>query len=315
MRCIRCSINIRNQERLGVKCPRCGEPFAFTPGIDKITDRKFQAAIAAVSADTTLVWNLDHLYYEVCRRMTRHKRLVPKARRQVVPLSKGGLNGMWEKWTAAHGLPPAPSRLTQATVPPAPWPAPSDVGDYSVDEVVVCDRPETADVFINNLFHVDNRCAVVSVDGHPAGVFPVIMDMLRRNPRFRVLVVHDATPAGCALAHQLADDSRWFKREVLAHQATILDVGLRPSQAGPYAGCYLRASGRPALLAPIGEDEAKWLRRYALELAVVRPANLLGTLQRVLRRDPGDTFSQAMTQFWVEGGVRAAWGTVDDDFG
>jgi hypothetical protein len=131
-----------------------------------------------------------------------------------------------------------------------------------------------------NNFHFENNCAVLSVDGYPPGPFPTVLGMLKRNPRLQVVALHDATPTGCILAQKLATNREWF-----AGQVQVVDIGLRPSHAKPFEGLLLRSS-TPVVQTGNGirVDEAAWLASYVLELAVIRPEQLLKRLFRAMNR-------------------------------
>src|SRR5439155_18395871 len=80
--CIHCRHDSKYQERQGKggRCPGCNRNFAFEPRTgDRISDLGFQRAIDAVSANGSLRWSVEHLYYEICRRlsgMTRGQRVL-----------------------------------------------------------------------------------------------------------------------------------------------------------------------------------------------------------------------------------------------
>lgn len=67
----------------------------------------------------------------------------------------------------------------------------------------------------------------------------------------------------------------------------MTDVGLRPAQAAGLAGLFLRADGgRVAATEGIGAKEAEWLSRYTLELAAIRPEQVLKRLFQAISRKP-----------------------------
>ena len=106
--------------------------------------------------------------------------------------------------------------------------------------------------------------------------------------RIRILAGHgDAGLAeaarrvlGLRLAHQLATSPEWFR-----HLPGVTDVGLRPSHAGPFKGLYLASPTGPV---PAGDGitakEAAWLSQYTLELAAIRPEQVLKRLFKALNR-------------------------------
>lgn len=314
MKCIHCSTDAKYSERSDGKCPKCHHPFAFEPkGGDAITDAAFNAAIERVSAGGTVKWTLRHLFYEVVR-MHRKKAsplswvigilgvvfLIPLVARQsplfLVPavviaivawrlrrtklarLAPQDFDAMWKKWVKAHGSPR--SLIVRRSLPPRasakPKPLPSDIQHYSFDRAVVTDRPETVDLLLANNFHFENNCAVFTRDGYPQQAFETVRAMLQNNPKLEVYVLHDATVEGCVLASELRQIG-WFQPT-----ARIVDVGLRPSHAAAFEGCWMPSvPSDPARLRTLGADRA-WLERFSLELAVIRPEQVIKRLFRAI---------------------------------
>lgn len=183
-------------------------------------------------------------------------------------------------------------RAASATPPTPPGTTPrtrleSDIGDYSFDRVVICDRARTVDLLIANNFHFENNCAVLSIDGYPEEPFATVKAMIMRNPRLQVFVVHDATADGCRLAHHLAYSPDWF-----AGRTRVIDLGLRPRHAEPYRGLW-RAAGAGTIAAEPGIDakEAQWLSQHELEIAALRPEFVLKRLFNGFTAHANDTAS------------------------
>jgi len=225
---------------------------------------------------------------------------VTRLRGPFVRIERSKFSEMWDRWVAAHGRPE--KVIVRVPDPPTPKDLESDIGDYSFDRAVICDRARTVDLLVANNFHFENNCAVLSVDGYPKGPFAVIKEMLKRNPRLLVFVVHDASAAGCRLAHRLVTDPDWFGRAGLR----VIDLGLRPRHAGPFRGLLQHGDG--VRLEPgegVTAEEAEWLVRYRLELAAVRPEQVLKRVFAGLRAhaddDPRarDTSSQGASDGWV----------------
>src|SRR5207245_2660049 len=154
--------------------------------------------------------------------------------RTTVALQPGTVGPLLAKWRAAHGEPkglvvrrPADSRGYRDQ------PVEPDIGDYSFDRAVVCDRPETADILLAHNFHFENNCAVLAEGGYPERAFETVRAMLRKNPKIAVFALHDATPDGCALARRLRADEAWFRGI-----GEVVDVGLRPVHAKPFKGLW-----------------------------------------------------------------------------
>ena len=122
-------------------------------------------------------------------------------------VSEQDFDRLWRRWREVHGTPArrrscasrsAAHRSVDASREP-------DLQDYSFDRAVICDRARTVDLLLANNFHFENNCAVLAVNGYPPRAFETVLAMLRRNPRLQVFALHDATAAGCTLAHRLAN--------------------------------------------------------------------------------------------------------------
>jgi hypothetical protein len=321
MKCSRCDHDSKYPERVKQSgcCPKCLGKFCFEPRDgDPITDMLFKKAIEAVSASGGVRFGVENLYYEVCRRAPKKYApvgcsialfvasvvcaiiagAVPNVRVLLVATAVFALIGVvnlilrasagrvaidavkfslfYERWCRVHGT---PQGVIQRREQPAPPPeAEADLGDYSFDRVVISDRARTVDLLLANNFHFENNCAILSADGYPVGPAEVVKKMLRQNPRLQVFVLHDATPAGCRLAHSLATGRDWLPAGV-----RIIDVGIRPGQAKQFFGLWL--PGKSDEVKP-GEGltamEAKWLSSNQLELAAVRPQQVLRWLFKAI---------------------------------
>jgi DNA-directed RNA polymerase subunit RPC12/RpoP len=201
-----------------------------------------------------------------------------------VPVTLGRFDQMWQRWLRVHDRPAG--LITRPEPPPtAAHPREPDVGDYSFDRAVICDRARTVDLLLANNFHFENNCAVLSVDGYPAGPFETVRTMLKRNPRLRVFALHDATVAGCVLAGRLVSEPDWFQSQV-----RVVDVGLRPAHARHFDGLLVDPPPPPAGMLALAEgaihpDERAWLALHALELAAIRPEQVIKRLFRAMTRD------------------------------
>jgi hypothetical protein len=194
-----------------------------------------------------------------------------------VPFPLDKFNEMWTRWLRVHGEPAGLIVRKEKTKPKKP--VESDIGDYSFDRAVVCDRARTVDLLLANNFHFENNCAVLSVGGYPLGPFETVRAMLKRNPRLQVFALHDATSDGCTLAHRLATNPGWFQGQV-----RVTDVGLRPVHSKPFTGLLLRSAGMVMAGNGITPEEASWLSHYSLELAAIRPEQVLKRLFKAINR-------------------------------
>lgn len=103
---------------------------------------------------------------------------------------------------------------------------PPDITAYSFDRLIVCESDEIAQMLIANNFHFEHNCAILSISGYPQHLFETIMTMLRRNPELKVFALHNCSPAGMRIIHQLRTDPSWFVNS----NVTIIDIGLSPRQ-------------------------------------------------------------------------------------
>ncbi len=204
-------------------------------------------------------------------------------RGRFVPIELSAFNGLWDQWRAVHGTPKG--LIERAPDPGLPPDLEADIGDYSFDRAVICDRARTVDLLVANNFHFENNCAILSVDGYPKGPFSIILAMLKRNPRLQVFVLHDSTVGGCRLAQRLITDPDWFGGVGLR----VIDLGLRPRHAGPFRGVLTFPETEPVDPGDgIDAKEAEWLTRYRLELAACRPEQVLKRLFAGLQAHAAD---------------------------
>ena len=182
----------------------------------------------------------------------------------------------------------------------------ADIATYTFDRAVVCDRAETVDLLLANDFHVENRCAVLSVDGHPA-IYATVLAMLKQSPRLDVIAVHDASPASCDLPRWLANEETWFRSEIRDGRVRMVDAGLRPSQTRKLKGSFLK-NIQPIPTGLYPPKDVKWFQHHNCELAAVRPGRTLRLLRRLVTAPPAQTGDRD----WAD----SDWGDgSDDDFG
>jgi hypothetical protein len=309
VKCIACQGDCTYPQRSDRRCPTCKHEFAFEPRTgDLISDAGFLAAIDAASSHGTVRFLPDHVYYQIARRKRRGggpratlytlgglslfgimaspvfavfaiglgaigAMLSPS---KTAPLGRGTFEVMWRRWVEVHGAPPGLIVRREQ----APYRGHSDIEHYSFDRAVICDRAQTVDVLLANNFHFENNCAVLSVDGYPQHAFPMVRAMLKNNPRLTVYALHDASSAGCVLAHTLAHDPTWFRGS-----ARVVEVGLRPVHAANHRGVWQDTSDTAAPDAPLTKTERAWLGRYVLELAAIRPEQIIKRLYAAIAAD------------------------------
>ena len=326
MKCVRCGHDSNFKDRPGKKCPKCEGVFAFEPrNGDPFTDPAFQNAIDAVSAKGQVRFGAEHLYYELARRQrpktgcavsaliffsiitlialvkVKWLAIIPlmvtialarsvwrAKQRKFIQLDQKLFDSMLRDWTKAHGQPKGliVRAMTRGTPAPAPRQRETDIADYSFDRAVICDRARTADVLLANNFHFENNCAVLAVDGYPEAQFETVRAMLKRNPRLKVFALHDATVKGCRLAYTLAHDPAWF-----AGQVDVTDVGLHPGQARAFRGLFQPQKIAATAGGGVSTSDAAWLSAQSVELAAIRPEQVLKRLYKALNKKETDSDS------------------------
>ncbi len=315
MKCARCGHDCKYPERSDRRCPRCRGEFAFEPRTgDPITDTAMKSSIDAVSSMGTVRFLPDHVYYELARRKRQrgHGRTAFYALGAIglfvaianpavgitMAVAGGGIGTMlwpsarntfsrllfdnlWQRWLDAHGT-PAGAIVRSRSARAVPYRGHTDIPSYSFDRAVICDRAQTADVLLANNFHFENNCAVLSIDGYPPHAFDMVRQMLANNPRLVVYALHDATWAGCGLAHLLANDPTWFRG-----RARVVEVGIRPAHARQFRGIWGERSEDPPPGLGHGTTarERMWLAGHSLELAAIRPEQVIKRLYAVIVND------------------------------
>jgi hypothetical protein len=172
-----------------------------------------------------------------------------------------------------------------ASLPAAPNP---EITAYSFDRVVVCDRPEIAQLLISNNFHFENNCAILTIDGYPQSIFTTTMEMLRRNPDLKVYALHNCSPSGIQLIRHLREDNTWFPDPIIP----IIDVGIIPRQIMDNLDLVTLQSSASAQVAQqlaldlrtsLNPSELAWLDAGCyLELESFAPQKLIQILQRAI---------------------------------
>lgn len=56
------------------------------------------------------------------------------------------------------------------------------------------------------------RCIRCGTENNLSDIFETVMQMLSRNPELQLYTLHDASPRGVSLVHQLRTSSNWFQK-------------------------------------------------------------------------------------------------------
>lgn len=341
MKCIKCNTDSKYSERTSGSCPKCSARFAFEPKTgDIFTDPAFAAAIDRVSAHDAVRFTSANLYYELARTKRNQAggkvagivfgiivavvgsiaaakaesvgvlvvtlvlvagivALVLVAKPSATPaFTSSAFDAMLAKWQGAHGTPPKLVQRIAHDPRAAPKRAlPQELATYSFDRAVICDRPETVDLLLANNFHFENNCAVLAVNRYPPAVFEPVLEMLRRNPKIEVFALHDASIDGHQLAAMLATSPEWFRGI-----GRVTDVGLLVRHAAKMRGLWQETfTTRGSTFADLSPEENAWLSRYVLELAAIRPEQIIKRLFRAMTQ-PGQQVNTDDGGFYFIGG-------------
>lgn len=197
----------------------------------------------------------------------------------LLPVSLTEAEKLLQRWEAVHG--PAPGKLPPLQLKPARDDKNPLSNSYNVSQALICDRPETVAFLLANAFHIEQRCAILSVGGYPPEDFEGLRQMLKRNPQLNVFVLHDASYNGCRLYQELTSDPAWFKGS-----KRVFDLGLLPRHAKAFKGRWTAVSSsarRPPLPGYSAADN-QWLQQHEVSLMALPPKTLLKQVQRLLSR-------------------------------
>ena len=307
MKCAHCGTDSDFRARAATgACRVCGRRFVFEPRRDRnLTDLTFKLAIEGVSERGAYAWIDDQLYYDLCRRVRRRRLFHRLIRRPTPSLSRDEFELLFARWIDVHGVPEG--RLRGRQFERAEGDVPPNADAYGFERLVVCESDAIVDVLLANGFHAEAKTPVLGFSGYPEHVHEALAPRLRENPPALVVTVHDASWEGCALSAALTQSPRWFAGVELPQ---LIDAGLRPADTRAYRGLYQRASSGRGSAEGVRPDEAEWLTRYRLDLAVARPRVLAGVLLRILR---GETDRDGDGEAWPL--VGGAWEDGDEEVG
>jgi hypothetical protein len=106
--------------------------------------------------------------------------------------------------------------------------------------------------------------------------------MLRNNPRLVVYALHDCSVEGCLLAARLLHEPAWFQ----GTGARVIDVGLRLQHTKPFKALWLPQAAWAGPDRRLSQAENAWLSRWTLELAAIRPEQVIKRLFKGISATP-----------------------------
>lgn len=279
MKCVNCGKDSTKKEReaSGRRCPSCYHAFVTEPSEDGLTDMAIKSAEVVVSANGSLYFLKAHLKYQLHRKIKKQQRVQVIASiialcifgvALVFAVIKGGffvgvaffsgfalivtsslrikykktlskLDTILDKWITIN---PHPKLLTaekyQANLGHA---STANLDDISFERVLICDRNETVDFFLSNLFHFHYSCPVLGGNGYPQAICDDMLRRLKQNPNLKVFLLHDYSPAGYAFVRRIKTDPKWFGGQ---QQYDIIDLGLNVGQKKLFKSMTLKQIDR-----------------------------------------------------------------------
>jgi hypothetical protein len=279
MKCVNCKKDLTKKDRGmgGGRCRYCHHPIVTEPSEDGLTDMAIKSAEETVSSNGTLYFLKDHLKYQLHRKLNKQSHhaviaavilLVMFLIALVFAIIKGSffigltiacgfalvitlsikakysktigkLDTILEKWVTIN---PHEKLLTaekyQASLGSK---SSSNLDDVSFERVLICERNETVDFLLSNLFHFHYSCPVLGGNGYPQAIYEDMLSRLKQNPDLKVFLLHDYSPAGYAFVRRIKTDPKWFGGK---QKYNIIDLGLNVNQKKLFKSMILKQPDR-----------------------------------------------------------------------
>ncbi|MDD1616642.1 MAG: hypothetical protein CG439_1781 [Methylococcaceae bacterium NSP1-2] len=298
MKCVNCKKDSKKQDRekAGGRCPSCHHPFVTEPAEDGLTDMAIKSAEEAVSSNGSLYFLKDHLKYQLHRTLKKKQRvaviafviallifviglffavikrgffigvtlfsgfavIITASLKNKYKKTFDKLDTIINKWVTINPH----SKLLTAEKYNASLgsKSSSNLDDISFERVLICERDETVDFLLSNLFHFHYSCPVLGGNGYPQAIYEDMLSRLKQNPDLKVFLLHDYSPAGYAFVRRIKTDPKWFGGK---QKVNIIDLGLNINQKKLFRSMILK---RP--------DRNKKVKETA-ELSLFQPAVLV----------------------------------------
>lgn len=240
--------------------------------------RSLSSAVIALVAGAFIGLMPVGIYYRVAQSSNQYRHLLPA-------LESFRMTYV-SPWVGVHG--PLPGRVTdqeiaalrQVQLPP--WRARAVIAS-PVADVLDCLRANGAPERLG--------LALLSTDGPRSTADEAVIVLLRQNPRLPLLLIHDASVAGCLLPALLP--GKWG----LAPNHRVIDLGLRPRHVKQQRLPWKREQPPKELLdlldrrahmpggLSLEKEELEWLRQgFVTSALFIPPARLVNVVTRAMER-------------------------------
>ena len=186
---------------------------------------------------------------------------------------------LWQRWVAVHGRPEG--LIVRKEKPQRRVASEPDIADYSFDRAVICDRARTVDLLVANNFHFENNCAVLAIGGYPTGSVRDDSDDAQTQPEAPGVCAARCRRPGMPPGASARERSGVVQRSGVGHRRRAAAETCQTVTAAffcPFTAASVQAGQG------ISADEVRWLNEYALELAAIRPEQVLKRLFRAINR-------------------------------
>lgn len=99
----------------------------------------------------------------------------------------------------------------------------TDLYDYGVEQIVICERDELVDWLVLNRYHFNARAAVIGESGYPSYLLPKINELLTGDEPPKVCLLHDASDHGQKMADRVRAAGVFDLKK-----AEVIDMGISP---------------------------------------------------------------------------------------
>ncbi len=217
-----------------------------------------------------------------------------------------------DKWNSINSK---PEKLLPPLTPNQNLIPNSKLNHYSFDRLIICQKDEIAHFLIANNFHLENNCAILSINGYPENTFQTILDMAKQNRNLKVYALHDCSASGMNLVYNLKTRPNWF----LNSQVQIYDLGLSYQQVMKMPNAFVRKDSNSQnrklpfeVRQNLSSEAVKWLEDgYYVELESFSPKFLLKVVKQGITQTIKAQLNQGeSSETWQESGVDYSTETV-----